>query len=118
MSHAMLPLPSLRKCIAVINFADLYPYREGSMRRNGAPCLSGSGLPAISSASNTRGESRSCIEKYSYHLSAQSMRTAFAELFGFANSSSSWNRNPPQVVRADQHCTHFMRESCMSRGNL
>ena len=62
----------------------------------------------MSSTSSTRGEARSWIEKYSYHLSAQSTRTAFAPGFGFTKSSRCGNRNPPHVVRTDQHCTHFI----------
>src|SRR5580704_4749988 len=71
----------------------------------------------MSMANNTRGRSRSSIVKYSYHLSAHSMRTVFAVLRGFAASSKWPKRNPPQSVRADQPCTHLMREFCESCGS-
>ena len=48
---------------------------------------------------------------YSYHPSAQSIRTAFAVFSGFTVSIRWPKRKPPQVARDDQHCTHFMRES-------
>ena len=66
---------------------------------------------------STRGEEISSIEKYSYHLSAQSIRIALAFRMGLTASIRWPNRNPPQVVRADQHCTHFMRELCCSCRN-
>src|SRR5262245_4653458 len=60
----------------------------------------------------------SSINMYSNHLSAQSIRTALAPREGLASSTKFPKRIPAQTVLADQHCTHFMRESCDSCGIL
>src|SRR5580704_827790 len=106
----MLPLPSSTKLIEVTSFADLYPYRAGSIKRSGPPCRSVRGLPAISRTNITRGDTICSRVKYSYHLSAQSTRIARAVFFGFTISIRWPKRKPPQSVRDDQHCTHFIRE--------
>ena len=113
MSHAMLPLPSSTKVDGGDQLRRLVAIRRGSISRSGAPWLSASGFPAISRAMSTRGREQILDgEVLIPFVRAVDANCSSPSACGFTRFDQMAERNPPQVVRADQHCTHFIRELC------
>ena len=102
----------------VISLADLYPYSSRIDQAQRRAVAVGQRFAGHIQHQQHARSTQILNAEYSYHLSAQSKRTALAVFNGFTISSRWPKRKPPQFVRDDQHWTHFIREFWVSCGNL
>ena len=81
----------------------------GSIRRSGAPWRSASGFPAISSASMHARLEQIFDGEVLVPLVGAIEAHGFGGPQGLGRFQEWPKRKPPQLVRDDQHCTHFIR---------